>query len=118
MPQLKVRKSSLVGDPLLDSLVMVPVYNYLGEHSFYDDLVYGGCPYVGSYDAFHWNDNATFANVSDYLMPILRKPLCEAFHENVADSWKATYPDFYDKTDVLVAEDFEGEKPRKRFTHD
>jgi hypothetical protein len=97
---------------------LIPVYNWLGEQSFYDDLVYGGCPYVGSYDAAHWNDNATFANVSAYLLPVLREPLCRAFGENPDNSWADTYPDFYDKADILVAENFEGNPPRRRFTQE
>lgn len=93
MPPISIRRQGrLVSDPVLDLLVAVPVYNYLGEKTEADDLSYGGCPYTASYDMFHWSDNATFANTSSYLFPVLREPLCEAFNLNIANTWNYTYP--------------------------
>ncbi len=97
---------------------MIPIYNYLGEKNLEDDLSYGGCPYTASYDAAHWNDNATFANVSAFILPVVRYPVCQAFGLNYGNSFEMTYPNFYEYGDILVAEDFEGDSPRFKFNED
>lgn len=94
---------------------MVPQYNHLSEH---DDLSYPGCAYTASYDAYHWNNNVSFTNVSAYILPVVRQPYSKAFGFDVRNSYNMTYPQFYDFADQLVAEDFEGDPSRYKFTSD
>jgi hypothetical protein len=81
-------------------------------------LSYGGCPYTASYDAVHWNDNATFANVSEFTNPVIKDPVCKVFNVPQNKEVNMTFTGLYDLCDILVAEDFEGIKPRGKFTEE
>jgi len=108
-PPMKLRVSH-DGYLPIDEIRMAPVFNHLSEN---DDLSYRGCPYTGSYDEYHWSSNDSFTIVADYILPVVRKPFCQIFGIDINSSYNMTYPDFYDLADVLLAEDFEGQRTRK-----
>jgi hypothetical protein len=110
MPPMKIRgpvglegtlKASL---PMyLDSYVNVPVYSYLSKNTPDDDIQPGGCTYAFTYN-------------SDYIMPILREPVGKAFGYSRAEIDALTFVNIYMLSDVLLAENMEGDTPRYNFT--
>lgn len=123
LPPMKVRgsvglggtlKSSLT--PYIDSYINVPVYSYLSKNTPDDDIQPGGCTYAFTYNSDHWNKIATYSAVSDFIMPILREPVGKAFGYTRAEIDALTFVNIYLLSDVLLAENMEGDTPRYNFT--
>jgi hypothetical protein len=94
----------------------VPVLSYLSKTSVSDDITPNGCTYASTYNNDHWNKAATYASVEDLILPILREPVGKAFSLSEEQRNSMNFVQLYEFSDVLLAENMEGSKPRYNFT--
>lgn len=116
---LRIRRAGLVtsgDDGFLESYSKVPVFSYLSKNTVLDDITPGGCTYAYTYNNDHWNKNTTYEGVADYILPILREPVGKAFGLSPAQRNAMTFVNLYSYSDVLLAENMEGNRPRYNFT--
>lgn len=121
IPPMKVRQvDSLIqqtsGELFLDSYNQVPVYSYLSKNTPSDDIQPGGCNYAFTFNNDHWNKEQTYDGVSDFILPSLKLAVGRAFGLSQEDSKAMTFVQLYSYSDVLLAENMEGDKPRYSFT--
>ena len=118
MPTLRVRRStSLIDEQILkQAAFQVPVYNFLNKNTKLDDITPGGCTYAYTYNNDHWNKEQTYEGVSDFIMPVLREPVGKAFGLTPQEIADMSFVNMYWCSDILLAENMEGIKPRYNFT--
>lgn len=123
MPPIRIRMSQDAkermlganGQSIIDSLQKIPVYTYI-KKTVYDDINYYGCHYTDQFNSYHFPRNDTYANVSQYILPVVRDPMADAFNKSQEQRWNMSFNNFYDLGDVLLAENFEGDRRRYNFT--
>ena len=96
----------------------VPVYSYLSKNTPLDYIQPGGCNYAFTYNNDHWNKAPTYEGISEYILPILREPVGKAFGLTQKEIEAMTFVNIYQYSDVLLAENMEGDRPRYNFTNE
>jgi hypothetical protein len=114
-PALKVRNSTIKGN-FIDTLNLVPVFSYGPVGVIYDDAFFPGCPYAWAIKTYYERRNDTFAGYYEEIILPVKDSLQKAF--NYSDEFMTNFTAVQAGTcnDILVAEDFEGDKPRYRFS--
>ena len=96
----------------------MPVYSYLNKNTVLDDITPGGCNYTYTYNNDHWNKEGTYTTYASTILSILQEPVGRAFNLT-PDSWSLmTFVKLYDYSDVLLAENMQGDPPRYNFTQE
>ena len=95
--------------------MLTPSYSYY-DVNLKNDVHYSGCP-ISDEQIEYLVLDSTFADVANEFMPAIAKPLCEAFGVDYLCSLLPVIA-FSPLTDYVIAEDFEGDKPRIKFTKD
>eukprot|EP00347_Sterkiella_histriomuscorum_P016497 403352955 len=116
---LRNKEKTLNDDPRdsIDGYTFIPVFNYI-EQTLDDDLYYGGCPYANQQFSYRLTQNHTFADVNGFMLPLIRKPIAQAFGITEYASYHMTLADFNSYCDTLLAENMEGLTPRVRFNEE
>lgn len=91
--------------------------SYLSKTSVSDDITPNGCTYASSYNNDHWNKASTYASIDDLIIPILREPVGKAFGLTLEEIKAMNFVQLYEYSDVLLAENMEGNPPRYNFTN-
>ena len=114
-PTIKVRKSTLQGN-FINNLNLVPVFSYGSVGVIYDDSFFPGCPYAWAIKTYYERRNDTFFDYYEEIIDVVKDSLQKAF--NYSDEFMTNFTALQAGTcnDYLVAEDFEGVKPRCRLT--
>jgi hypothetical protein len=100
----------------LSNYQQVPVMSYLSKSTVSDDITPGGCTYANSFNNDHWNKEATYTSVADTILPVLREPVGLAFGLTPEQRKAMDFVKLYWYSDVLLAENMEGNPPRYNFT--
>ena len=81
-----------------------------------DDITPGGCNYTYTYNNDHWNNESTYTPFASTILSILQDPITRAF--NLSGDPPLTFVQLYDYSDVLLAENMQGDRPRYNFTQE
>ena len=100
---------------LIDGYTLIPVYNYYVS-TIYDDLNQNGCPYTRDCFNFYYNDPGSYAQEGSFALPFLRDKIGKAFNLSNDDTKNMDYCKFYYYSDILMAENFEGDPKRAMFS--
>eukprot|EP00347_Sterkiella_histriomuscorum_P018392 403345675 len=115
MPKLKIRNTEASNDDSMDGFQYIPVFNYF-EPNPKDDLLTQGCKYIDDSDKYFYPRNETYTDVADFILPIVRGPLQQAYELTDDQAWKMSFVDVYQYSDSSLAEDFEGVPRRYNYT--
>jgi hypothetical protein len=95
LPPMKVRaadeiNSYLGNKAIVDGYSQIPIYTYSSATTD-DDLNYGGCQYLLDTDNYLYSHNETFAGPAEFILPVIRMPVAEAFGVSEEDAWNLSY---------------------------
>jgi len=79
LPPLKVRSANTIKSDFLERYSQVPVFSFLEKTTPLDDIQPGGCLYAYTFNSDHWNKEATYEEIADFILPVLREPVGKAF---------------------------------------
>eukprot|EP00347_Sterkiella_histriomuscorum_P000163 403376932 len=121
-PKLKLRNLQQNTEDLdslhstIDGLTIIPNFNYLT----YNPLMFDSCPYVDDRFDYYYSKKAeeTFADVSSYILPIVKKSLGKSQGFNDTQINALTFKDCYRIQDQIKAEQFEGRNHTFHFTNE
>lgn len=91
----------------MDTLTLVPVFNYMNP-TFADDIHQQGCNYAKQSYNFYHKDPNSFTKEADIAIPVLREKLTSAFDLNNTQVESMDYVKFFYLADALIGETFEG----------
>lgn len=120
MPPIAIRR---VGGPLsgedthnlkllIDGMSLIPVHNYKNPN-IYDLVNYNGCSYAKRVFDYNAKNNKMYAVDADYFFPVVKEPIVEAFHLTRQQAEDLSFNQFYQYSDALVSEAFEGVQPKR-----
>ena len=94
---------------------MIPVYNYV-KTSVYDDLSWQSCNYAATNRGYKYYNEQSYADYSPYVLKVMKGPIASAFNLTPNEEQNMVYTQFYNYSDILISEIFEGNKKRYNFS--
>jgi hypothetical protein len=116
LPPMKLRnsKSSRL-DSTIDGYTMLPVFNYI-KPNIYDDISWQGCGYAAGNRKYKYDREQSYQDVSPYVLEVMKDPIKASFNLTPSDAANMVYTDFYNYSDILISEKFEGARARYRYS--
>lgn len=102
-------------DATIDGYTMVPVFNYV-KPNIYDDISWQGCGYAAGNRYYKYSREQSYEAVSPYVLEVMRDPIQASFNLTPSEAASMNYQDFYNYSDILISEKFEGAHKRYRFS--
>lgn len=91
------------------------MFNYL-DPTLQDDINQNGCPYAKGCFDYYYNNPEPYQFEGSYVLPFIRDKIGQAFKLSKDETDNLNYNKFYFYSDVLMAENFEGDTKRAYFS--
>ena len=121
MPKLQIKRHTKEFlnnvNALIDGFTLIPVFNY-NKWTMDDDIDNNDCPYVRDCFEFYYNDPGSYQKEGSYVLPLMRDKIGQSFNLSQPDTNGMTFNKFYFYSDILMAENIEGDPKRNSWTNE